>query len=185
MKPKETMEIIGDIPYVLTRKSVKNIILHVGSDGLVAVSANHRVPIEDINAFVVDHAQWIASAQEKIYNRPEPSQPATQSQRRAMAQEFLPVAMELAKKFYWNFRPYHIPLPEVRVRYMKSRWGSCYTTRNIIVLNTRLLYYPIEYAEFVVTHEFCHFIHPNHSKDFYDLMDEIMPDWRERKGKFS
>ena len=38
-----------------------------------------------------------------------------------------------------------------------------------------------EAIEYVALHEFAHFIHPNHSKDFYNLVENLMPDWKERK----
>ncbi|RXI67127.1 hypothetical protein DP121_13145 [Clostridium tetani] len=35
--------------------------------------------------------------------------------------------------------------------------------------------------DYVVLHELVHLVHFNHSKDFYDLLDDLMPDWKERK----
>lgn len=48
-------------------------------------------------------------------------------------------------------------------------------------MNSRLIETPISCIEFVMMHEFCHFIHPDHSKAFYALMTRVMPDWQERK----
>lgn len=47
--------------------------------------------------------------------------------------------------------------------------------------NKRLLEAPRNCIEYVVMHEFCHFIHPNHSKHFYSFLAMLMPDWKERK----
>jgi len=65
---------------------------------------------------------------------------------------------------------------------MISRWGSCQPKRGIITLNKRLIETPRICIEYVVMHEFIHFLHPNHSKMFYDLLSTLMPDWRERKN---
>jgi len=46
----------------------------------------------------------------------------------------------------------------------------------------RLLEAPRNCIEYVVLHEFCHFIHPNHSKQFYGFMTMLMPDWKDRKA---
>lgn len=45
----------------------------------------------------------------------------------------------------------------------------------------RLLEAPRNCIEYVVMHELCHFIHPNHSKQFYGFLTMLMPDWKERK----
>ncbi len=76
-----------------------------------------------------------------------------------------------------------IPMPTLRMRKMKTRWGSCTPTRGIITLNKRLLEYSRDCIEFVALHEFCHFIHPNHSKQFYNALSSLMPDWKERKAR--
>ena len=64
---------------------------------------------------------------------------------------------------------------------MTSRWGSCQTVKGIITLNSKLIEKPLRCIEYVVLHEFAHFIHPNHSKEFYDFVASLMPDWKERK----
>ena len=53
--------------------------------------------------------------------------------------------------------------------------------KGIITLNKRLLEAPRYCIEYVVMHEFCHFIHPDHSKHFYAFLTMLMPDWKERK----
>lgn len=72
-------------------------------------------------------------------------------------------------------------MPTLRIRDMETRWGSCLAKKGIITLNKRLLEAPRYCIEYVVTHEFCHFIHPNHSKQYYAFLTMLMPDWRERK----
>lgn len=182
IKPTQTHRNAGGIDYTLTRKGVKNINLRVRTDGSVAVSANTRVSLKAIDNFVANSAPQILNVQAKLRNHPHALTEITPAQQQDMAQAFLPIATEVTRQVHLHFQKYNLPLPELRLRYMKSQWGSCYTTRNIIVLNTRLLDYPVACTAFVVTHEFCHFIHPDHSPNFYALMDEIMPDWRDRKA---
>ncbi len=67
--------------------------------------------------------------------------------------------------------------PSFKIRNMKSRWGSC-STKNIVTLNSNLIKYPQDCIESVLMHEFCHLIHFNHSKEFYKLLTEVMPDWK-------
>lgn len=83
---------------------------------------------------------------------------------------------------YPAFQKYGVGVPKIRIRDMKTRWSSCLTQKGIITLNKRLLEVPRNCIEYVVMHELCHFIHPNHSKNFYLFLSVLMPDWRERKS---
>jgi len=76
---------------------------------------------------------------------------------------------------------YDVPMPEVRVRAMTSRWGSCMPTKGVITLNACLIAAPIACIEYVAMHELVHFIAPDHSARFYAVLDVCMPDWRARK----
>lgn len=89
---------------------------------------------------------------------------------------------EIATNVFSKFEKYGAPLPTIKIRNMKSRWGSCQPTKGIITLNSKLIESPRFCIEYVVLHEFCHFIHPNHSKKFYSFMTMMMPDWKERKN---
>ena len=71
-----------------------------------------------------------------------------------------------------------------KLRTMKTRWGSC-TKQGIITLNPELIAAPKFCIDYVITHELCHLIEPNHSKKFYKLLDCVMPDWEERRNKLN
>ncbi len=66
------------------------------------------------------------------------------------------------------------------IRKMKARWGSC-STRGDICLNLFLIRAALPQIDFVIAHELCHLRHFAHNDQFYGLMDEVMPDWRERE----
>lgn len=83
--------------------------------------------------------------------------------------------------YYKLFQKYDIVLPSLIIRNMTSRWGSCQIKRNNITLNKRLIETPRECIEYVIVHEFTHFLQPNHSRKFYELLTVFMPDWKERK----
>ena len=71
--------------------------------------------------------------------------------------------------------------PQIKVRSMVSRWGSCQPKKKIVTFSRQLGETPPVCMEYVAVHEFCHFIQPNHSAAFHQLMTELMPDWRQRK----
>ena len=73
------------------------------------------------------------------------------------------------------------PMPELKLRVMRARWGSCRPKTAVITLNTRLAFYPTAYIDYVIMHEFTHFLHANHSSAFWNALAKRMPDWEERK----
>lgn len=90
------------------------------------------------------------------------------------------VFLDIATLTFRSLSDYHLEFPEVKIRDMKSRWGSCTPAKNSITLNRKLIHYPFEFIEYVVLHEFVHFIQPNHSKAFYNIIENYMPDYKTR-----
>lgn len=88
---------------------------------------------------------------------------------------------EIMKKVYTQFKQYNIEYPQLKIRKMSTKWGVCRPKSKIITLNSYMIQAPKECIEYVVIHEFCHFIHPNHSKNFYKFMESFLPDWKEKK----
>ncbi|HEX5456732.1 MAG TPA: SprT family zinc-dependent metalloprotease [Candidatus Saccharimonadales bacterium] len=68
----------------------------------------------------------------------------------------------------------------VRIKNMKSRWGSC-NQEKIITLNISLMQLPEEISEYVIVHELAHTKHLNHSKDFWMQVEKVLPDYKQRR----
>ena len=81
-----------------------------------------------------------------------------------------------------KFVQYKIQKPELQIKRMKKRWGS-YTSSNKIVINPELIKASSPCIEYVFIHELCHLIERNHSKKFYNLLEQIAPDWKHWKLK--
>ena len=85
----------------------------------------------------------------------------------------------LCRQLYPRFRKKGIDFPEeIRFRKMISCWGNCRSSKKILTFSTYLIQLPPKCIEAVVCHEFTHFLHQNHSKDFYEQLTQFMPDWR-------
>jgi predicted metal-dependent hydrolase len=78
------------------------------------------------------------------------------------------------------FRKLEISTPEVRMKHMSKRWGSC-TSSAIIYLNPDLIKSPKSCIDYVMVHELCHLKIRDHSKKYYRLLKKLMPDWEKRK----
>lgn len=77
-----------------------------------------------------------------------------------------------------------IPSQPLRIRTMKTRWGSC-TKDGGISLNPELIAASKECIDYVITHELCHLKEHHHGKAFYDLLTYVMPDWKARCDKLN
>ncbi len=71
---------------------------------------------------------------------------------------------------------------EVTLRSMSRRWGSC-SHDGRITLSLRLFGAPTQLVDYVMIHELVHLYHPHHQRSFYKLLEEILPDWRERSNQ--
>lgn len=70
----------------------------------------------------------------------------------------------------------------VRIRRMRTRWGSCATKSGAITMNLQLAELPPACLEGVVVHELCHLVEANHGPRFYALMEQHYPAWREARA---
>jgi predicted metal-dependent hydrolase len=91
------------------------------------------------------------------------------------------VIFPICKTAYKTFSIKNLAFPEIKYRYMKTRWGSCHTKKGILTFNTALAKAPLPAIEYVVFHEFTHFLHPDHSRAFYETLSRFVPDYKARK----
>jgi predicted metal-dependent hydrolase len=69
---------------------------------------------------------------------------------------------------------------KISVRDQRSRWGSC-STRGSIALNWRLLLMPPAVRDYVLWHELMHLKRADHSPKFWQLVEQVCPDYRDAK----
>lgn len=91
------------------------------------------------------------------------------------------IFIDLYNEIYTVISKYNVSPVKINIRKMKTRWGSCITSKGIIILNKDLIKAPKYCIKYVILHELIHMIYNKHSKEFYDFLYIFMPDWEERK----
>lgn len=87
--------------------------------------------------------------------------------RRTLSERVTPYARQVGRE-----------IRRVSVRDTRSRWGSCSTEGNLS-FSWRLIFAPAEVLDYVGAHEVAHLVHHDHSRRFWALVEELMPDYRE------
>jgi predicted metal-dependent hydrolase len=77
-----------------------------------------------------------------------------------------------------------IPRPNISIRKMERRWGSC-SRAGKILLNLDLVKTPLHCIEYVIMHELCHLRIHDHSPAYYRLLARCIPDWKKRKERLN
>ena len=72
--------------------------------------------------------------------------------------------------------------PTFRLRRMRTRWGSS-STAGTLSLHPDRVRAPRECIDYVITHELCHLLHPDHGLQFRRLLERVLPDWELRKHR--
>lgn len=89
---------------------------------------------------------------------------------------------EIAEPLIEQFKKYGVEPSALFIQDMPTRWGSC-TPKGKIILNPQLIKAPKGCIEYVIIHELCHLVHPNHNQKFFDLQNREMPNWEKWKGR--
>lgn len=83
--------------------------------------------------------------------------------------------------YWYNIFEENIPIPNLKIRKMTSRWGVCNIKNHNVTLNYMLSKYDISCLDYVIVHELSHFIHHDHSKNFWSLVEKYYPKYKECK----
>ena len=175
------------LTYELIRKKVKNVNLRIYPDGRVRVSASSWVSLSHIEKFLLEKQDFILSALDKYDQNGTVTSENTEI-RHFTKEDYNECARKVnaaMTAFYPEFSKHKIKMPQISLRVMKTRWGSCTPGKGTIRFNLMLVDKPQECVEYVVVHELAHLVHPNHSKQFWKVVEEILPDWKERKKRLN
>lgn len=186
---------------VTVRKNCRRLIMRV-REGKITMSVPPGIPKRTVETFVRDRQAWIDMQMQKSAPVFQPAYAA--GERHLVLGEYrvlgqgAPVGEKALQRWratqlsslverllpVWTARLGVRP-KEIRYRLMKSRWGSCQCTTGKITLNSKLALLPPQCVEYVLAHELCHLIHPDHSPRFYAALAQVMPDWQARREQLN
>lgn len=88
--------------------------------------------------------------------------------------------LEKCKLFVEKYEPImNVKVKELRIKKMKTRWGTCNLEAQRIWINQELIKYPIECLEHIIVHEMTHLLEINHTPRFYNLLETFYPIYKE------
>lgn len=164
--------------YELIRSGRKTLAVEVTREGRVVVRAPLRLPQKRIDDFLREHQDWVREHLEvqrrRRENHPEPDGGQVEELIR-LAKEVLPRKVEHYSQVMQLFPT------GITITGAQKRFGSC-SAKNRICFSWRLMMYPEEAVDYVVVHELAHIRHKDHSRAFYNCVEQVLPDWRERRN---
>lgn len=175
------------------RRNIKHVYLRVLNPNLIQIKTNIYYTLYDAKDLIEKKMTWIENSiirlEEKSINEDEFLYLGVRKKLedfkiknldtfyKKEIVKYLPNLVDIYSK-KMNLIP-----TSLKYRKNKRTWGSC-NYKNGLNFNILLMKFPIELMEYVVIHELAHIKHKNHSKKFWDLVEEFCPDYKQREKIF-
>lgn len=179
IKVKEDLTIYVTTNYFVTKRYVKNV-LDNNDEFLRKAIKKVKNRIQKDNDFY-----YLGKKYDIIYtdfNRVEVDGDKIYSKNENSLNKWLKGQMVLVfterLKYNYNLFSEKIPFPKLKIRSMKTRWGVCNKRDNSVTLNSKLIKYSLNEIDYVIIHELSHFVHFDHSRDFWNTVEKYMPDYK-------
>lgn len=173
----------ADLAYSLRESSrVRRARITVFPGGEVVVSVPPAFPEHSLERLLKTHATWVLRAVSKLGRyAPRTALPTGKRAYRENKEKARMFAKE--RVAHWNTN-IGVSVGRISIRDQKSRWGSCSRKGNLS-FNVRIIHLPRELADYIVVHELCHVREMNHSRAFWSLVEERIPDYRRLRRELS
>ncbi|MES2023245.1 MAG: M48 family metallopeptidase [Patescibacteria group bacterium] len=156
----------------------RKVLISIAGDGAVNVSKGSRVSLESVEKIMREKFDWIMSKVSEQKAKPQKilAHYSVKDFRENKNRAHVLVRDRL--EFFNKFYGYKIG--RVSIRNQKSRWGSCSGKGNLS-FNYKIVFLPLELADYIIVHELCHLKEMNHSVKFWSLVAEQIPDYKQRR----
>lgn len=163
------------------RKRVKNINVRVRRDGSLYASMPYWVSYAEAERFIQSKTSFFIKAIDDVSQR-SGEEDKWKNIDKETQERLKNLILELIELHMPFFRARGIANPsKIVIGHYRSFWGECLNKRGILKFSTRLAEKDRELVEYVVVHELSHFLVPNHSAAFWNIVGSILPDYQVRR----
>ena len=166
--------------YTIIKSFRKSCSITVERDGTVTICAPFFMSEKKINKIINERKEWIEKAQKRIANRTERLNsltPITSSEINSLKAGAKPIIEEKVRLFADKIG---VKYGKITIRNQKTRYGSC-TAKGNLNFNCLIMLMPEKIIDYVIVHELCHIKEMNHSRRFWNEVESILPDYKERR----
>ena len=169
------------IEFEVKKSKRKKVSIYVYPDGAILVRAPLFVTRKELLKLVEKKAEWMLVKQKEAIEKTKQRPLRVYSEEeKACYKKQLKEIIQKRVEFYSVYIPEAEKINRIVIKEQKKRWGSCSSKGNLN-FNWKLIFAPPEIIDYVVVHEMCHLKHMNHSKDFWWEVEQILPDYKERR----
>jgi hypothetical protein len=158
-----------------TSRKAKNLRLAVNCDGEVTMTKPYFVSDNRAEQFFLQKINWILSKIKKFRDSPPLIRTDNTLKHfrlhKASALRLIRSKLEHFSDFY------QVKYNKITIRRQRTRWGSCSARKNLS-FNYRIALLPEAVADYIIVHELCHLREFNHSRSFWRLVAQTIPDYR-------
>lgn len=163
--------------YELVRARRKSMAMKVEEDGKIVVRVPYRLPAEHADKFVECHKEWIV-ARRHDYETMKLLKPSYTDEEKEQYRQAARIVLDTkCRRFAERMG---VTYGRISIKEQKTRWGSCSVAGNLN-FNWKLVLMPEKIQDYLVVHELAHRKEMNHSERFWAVVEEFIPDYRERR----
>ena len=169
---------------VLIRSDRRSFAIEIDRDKRVKVRVPRRASKAQIEGLLKEKQDWILRTLDKIDKR-NAIEKSEENQIEKLEPEEVKKLKKEARNHLASLTEYWaekigVSYGRISIRGQKTRWGSCSSKGNLNY-NYLLILCPDDVIEYVVIHELCHRIYMNHSKRFWEKIEEFCPNYRQAR----
>lgn len=165
------------IPISLNRAKRKTLSVTVIPGGSLLIKAPVRMPEREIKRFLEQRRYWIYKQTKHVLEEDAERICRSGEEIKRLRRQ---ARIVLTEKTDYYKSMIGVDYKQLRIGDQKTRWGSC-SSKATISYNWRLVLMPDEIMDYVVVHELCHLLEMNHSKEFWNQVSRIIPDYKTRR----